>query len=130
VAAAERAAINEAPPLDGGLAVSLALSGAGIAALLMLHMAFGSLWTTILVGAAALVPARATRVRRYPVLGWLSVGASIVVLGRVAVDPTIAGAAFLGRTPVFNALLPGYGVPAVAFGFAAWQLARTTDGRP
>ena len=33
-------------------------------------------------------------------------------------------------TPVFNALLPGYGVPALAFGFAAWQLARTTDGRP
>jgi uncharacterized membrane protein len=26
--------------------------------------------------------------------------------------------------------LPGYGVPALAFGFAAWQLARTTNGRP
>ena len=31
---------------------------------------------------------------------------------------------------MFNALLPGYGIPALAFGFAAWQLARTTDGRP
>jgi uncharacterized membrane protein len=49
---------------------------------------------------------------------------------RVAVDPTIVGQEFLGRTPVFNALLPGYGIPALAFGFAAWQLARTTAGRP
>src|SRR5690606_37107944 len=40
------------------------------------------------------------------------------------------GAAMLGRTMVFNALLPGYAVPALAFGFAAWQLARTTAGWP
>ena len=63
-------------------------------------------------------------------LGWISVGAVIAVLGRVAFDPTIVGAGFLSTTPVFNWLLPGYGVPALAFGFAAWQLARTTNGRP
>jgi uncharacterized membrane protein len=49
---------------------------------------------------------------------------------RITVDPTIVGQEFLGRTPVFNALLPGYGIAALAFGFAAWQLARTTAGRP
>ena len=96
----------------------------------MLHMAFGPLWTTMLAGAFAILPALATRLRVYPVLGWLSAGAVLVVLGRVAFDPTIVGAFALGRTPVFNALLPGYGVPALAFGFAAWQLARTTAGRP
>ena len=53
-----------------------------------------------------------------------------MVLARVAVDLTIVGAAMLGKTPVFNALLPGYGIPALAFAFAAWQLARTTAGRP
>jgi uncharacterized membrane protein len=120
----------EAPPLKGGAAVSFALGGAAIAGLLMLHMAFGSGWTTILLGAAAIVPALATRWRSYPVLGWISVGAAIAVLGRVAFDPTVVGAEFLSRTPVFNWLLPGYGVPALAFGFAAWQLARTTNGRP
>jgi uncharacterized membrane protein len=52
------------------------------------------------------------------------------VLGRAAIDPTIVGASFLGSWPFFNQLLPGYGIPAAAFGFAAWQLARTTDGRP
>ncbi|MER8443537.1 DUF2339 domain-containing protein [Mesorhizobium sp. M1066] len=120
----------EEPPLKGGVAVSFALGGAAIAGLLLMHMAFDSGWTTILLGAAAIVPALATRWRAYPVLGWISVGAVIAVLGRVAFDPTIVGAGFLSRTPVFNWLLPGYGVPALAFGFAAWQLARTTNGRP
>lgn len=120
----------EEPPLKGGIAVSFALGGAAIAGLLLMHMAFDSGWTTILLGAAAIVPALATRWRVYPVLGWISVGAVIAVLGRVAFDPTIVGAGFLSTTPVFNWLLPGYGVPALAFGFAAWQLARTTNGRP
>ncbi|RUW67532.1 DUF2339 domain-containing protein, partial [Mesorhizobium sp. M2A.F.Ca.ET.067.02.1.1] len=120
----------EPPPLAGGPAVSFALGGAGVAGLLMLHMAFGSAWTTVLIGAAAILPALATRWRSYPVLGWIAVGAAVAMLGRVAFDPTIVGAAFLSRTPVFNWLLPGYGVPAIAFGFAAWQLARTTSGRP
>lgn len=120
----------EQPPLKGGLAVSFALGGAGIAALAILHMAFGSGMTTVLLGAAAIVPALATRWRSYPALGWISVGALIAVLGRVAFDPTIVGADFLSKTPVFNWLLLGYGVPALAFGFAAWQLARTTNGRP
>ncbi|WFP75280.1 DUF2339 domain-containing protein [Mesorhizobium sp. WSM4906] len=120
----------EEPPLGGGPAVSFALAGAGVAGLLMLHMAFGSGWTTVLLGAAAIIPALATRWRSYPVLGWIAVGAAVAVLGRVAFDPTIVGAAALSRTPVFNWLLPGYGVPALAFGFAAWQLVRTTNGRP
>ena len=82
--------------------------------MLMLHMGFGPLWTTILAGAAAVLPALATRLRRYPVLGWLAAGAAIIVIGRVAFDPTIVGPAFLGMAPVFNALLPGYGIPALA----------------
>ncbi|WP_421913768.1 DUF2339 domain-containing protein [Mesorhizobium sp.] len=121
---------RETPPRKGGAAVSFALGGAAVAALLMLHMAFGSGMTTIMIGASAIVPALATRWRGYPVLGWISVGAAIAVLCRVVFDPTIVGAEFLSTTPVFNWLLPGYGVPALAFGFAAWQLARTTNGRP
>lgn len=129
-AGGEWIARGEEPPLQGGAAVSFALAVAAVAALLMIYMAFGAGWTTILLGAAAIVPALATRWRAYPVLGWISVGAVIAVLGRVAFDPTIVGAELLSTTPVFNWLLPGYGVPALAFGFAAWQLARTTNGRP
>ncbi|ESZ54207.1 DUF2339 domain-containing protein [Mesorhizobium sp. L103C131B0] len=120
----------EQPPLKGNVAVSFALCGSALAGLLMLHMAFGSGWTTILAGVAAIVPALATRWRSYPVLGWISAGAVVAVLGRVAFDSTIVGAEFLTTTPVFNWLLPGYGVPALAFGFAAWQLARTTPALP
>ncbi|MBZ9795842.1 DUF2339 domain-containing protein [Mesorhizobium sp. ES1-4] len=120
----------EEPPLKGGMAVSFVLCGAAVAGLLMLHMAFDSGWTTILLGAATIVPALATRWRTFPVLGWIAVGGVVTVIGRVAFDPTIVGAEFLSTTPVFNWLLPGYGIPALAFGFSAWQLARTTNGRP
>ena len=121
---------GEQPSLAGGGAVSALLTGSAVAAAAFFHMAFGPLLTTMLIGAAAAIPALATRYRPYPVLGWLSVGAAVVVLARAAFDPTIVGDMALGRTPVFNALLPGYGVPALAFAFTAWQLARTTDGRP
>ncbi len=130
VAGAEWIGSAEQPPLAGGLAVSAALTGAGLAALLFVHMAFGSGLTTVLAGLLAIVPALATRWRSYPVLGWLSAGAVIATICRVAFDPTIVGAEFLSTTPVFNWLLAGYGVPALAFGFSAWQLARTTNGRP
>ncbi|MBX3581393.1 MAG: DUF2339 domain-containing protein [Rhizobiaceae bacterium] len=130
VVGGEAIARREIPALKGGWAVSFALLGAGVAAALALHMIFDPLLTTILVGAFAVVPALATRSRGYPVLGWLCVGAVLVVLGRIAFDPTIVGAMALGRTPAFNALLPGYGIPALAFAFATWQLRRTTGGRP
>ncbi|WP_269931532.1 DUF2339 domain-containing protein [Aminobacter sp. HY435] len=129
VAGGEWIARGEEPPLHGGPAVSFALGGAGVALLLVLHIGFGSGLTTVLLGASAVLPALATRLRSYPALGWLCVGAAIAVLVRIAFDPTIVGADVLGRTPVFNWLLSGYGIPALAFGFAAWQLSRTTNGR-
>ena len=126
----EYLARQERPPLTGGLAVSVALAGAGLALVLFLHMAFGPGLTTMLLGLAIALPAAATRLRSYPVLGWLNVGAVLFVIARMVVDPSIVGAMALGTTAIFNALLPGYGLPAIAAAFAAWQLARTTDGRP
>ncbi len=120
----------ETPPLRGGPAVSGAISGAAAGLALALHMACGPGLTTILIGVGGVLPALATRLRAYPIFGWLCLSAVVVVLVRVAIDPSIVGVGELGTTPVFNALLPGYGIPALAFGFAAWQLARTTGGRP
>ena len=96
VAAAELIARREVPPLQGGLAVSLTLAGAAVAAVLMLHMGLGPLWTTMLTGAAAIVPALATRWRSYPVLGWICAALVVVVMARVVIDPTLVGAALLG----------------------------------
>ena len=76
------------------------------------------------------LPALATRFRSYPVLGWLSAAGAAFVLLRFAIDPSIVGIEALSKTPVFNFLLPGYGVPALGAAFAAWQLARTTAGQP
>ncbi|WP_442578401.1 DUF2339 domain-containing protein [Mesorhizobium sp. ASY16-5R] len=129
-AGAETVARAEQPASAGEPAVSFLLAGAGAALVAAIHMAFGPAPTTILVGAAAVLPALATRWRSYPALGWLSAAAVVVVIIRAAIDPTIVGAAALGTTPVLNALLPGYGIPALAFAFCAWQLARTTGGRP
>lgn len=48
--------------------------------------------------------------------------ASVAVLGRIAWEPTIVGPQNLGLTPVFNALLPGYGIPALLAIVSAWML--------
>ena len=93
-----------------------------------LHMGFRPGWTTVLLGASS--PAGAgDALPAYPVLGWLCVGAVVFVLLRFAIDPTIVGAQRLD-----DALLQR---PAGRLrrtrprrAFAAWQLARTTDGPP
>lgn len=129
-AASELVARAEAPAFSGGPTVSFAIGGAGVALVLAIVMGFEPGWTTVLIGAAIVLPALATRSYRYPALGWLSVGGAVLVLLRMAVDPTIVGAANLSTTPVFNWLLAGYGVPALAAGLAARLLAQTTAGRP
>ena len=55
----------------------------------------------------------------------LAVGAlGLVVLGRLAYDPTVMGGD-VGRLPILNWLLWGYGVPAVSFAGAAVLLGRS-----
>jgi uncharacterized membrane protein len=58
-----------------------------------------------------------------PALRQAVAGMGLVVAARLAWDPRIVGDD-LGRTPIFNWLLFGYGVPALSFGFAARLLAR------
>ncbi len=128
-AAAELTARAEEPAQAGGRAVSCFAAGSAVALTLALLAGFGPLLTTVLTGLAAIVPAAMTRLRRWPVLGWLSAGFAAVTLGRVSADPTIVGADMLSATPFLNALTPGYVLPAAAFAYAAWQLARTTGGR-
>lgn len=127
---AELVARAEAPPQAGGRAVSCLVAGAAAALCYALLAAFGPVLTTVLTGLAAALPAAATRLRSWPVLGWASAGLAAATLARIGIDPTIAGQEFLSATPVLNALTPGYLVPAAAAAYAAWQLAHTTGGRP
>lgn len=78
--------------------------------------------TTLLVAFLGLALVFATRLRAWPVLPWMMVGAALVVAVRIAWEPSIVGAANLSRTPVFNQLLAGYGVPALLLAVAAYEL--------
>ena len=77
------------------------------------------------VALAAMIPAIAWVWRRRPI-GALRVATAVVgvvVLGRLGWDPAITRD--VATTPIFNALLLGYGVPAAGTLFAAWTF-RTT----
>lgn len=87
-----------------------------------LHALTGELATTILIAILGGLYVGATRLRRWPVLPWMMVAAAIVVLARIAWEPTIVGAASLSRTPVFNALLAGYGIPALLLVLGAVEM--------
>ena len=72
------------------------------------------------VALGLLVPSFALVYRRYPerALRYLTAFAAIPYVLRLIWDPFIVGEA-LGTTPVFNALLYGYGVPCLGFVFSA-----------
>ena len=87
-----------------------------------LHAWTDGLATTLLIAFLGAGYTFATRLRSWPVLPWITVAAAVVVLARIAWDPTIVGAGALGRTPVFNALLPGYGIPALLLVASAYLM--------
>lgn len=130
VAVAEWLAWGEEPPLTGGLAVSIALVAASVFLAFGITIGFSSGFTTILIACCAVLPALATQIRQYRIYGLLSVGAVVLCMVRVFIDPTLVGSDVLGTNPVFNWLLPGYGIPALAFAASAWFISRAPDERP
>jgi uncharacterized membrane protein len=114
----------------GGPAQAALWTGAALALLAAVHAGSGPAGTTMLVAAAAIGAAMLWIARPAAILTWIAAGFSIVLLGRMAFDPTLVGADSLGTTPLFNYLLAGYGLPAIAFAAAAWALARTPRGSP
>jgi uncharacterized membrane protein len=102
-----------------------AFSAGGFAFLMLaLHAMTDGLVTTLAVAALGAVAVFATRLRPWPVLPWLMAGAVAVIAGRIAFEPTIVGAASLSKTPVFNQLLAGYGIPAALLALSAFELRR------
>ncbi|APG83920.1 DUF2339 domain-containing protein [Sinorhizobium americanum] len=94
-----------------------------------LHAWTDGLVTTLAIAFLGASYTFATRLRTWPVLPWVTVAAAIVVLARIAWEPTIVGPGSLGTTPVFNALLPGYGVPALLLVGCAYFLRASGDLR-
>lgn len=56
-------------------------------------------------------------------LRWSAAAMALIVLARLIYEPRIFGGD-LGTTPIFNWLLFGYGVPALAFGYGARMMRR------
>ncbi|UXS38887.1 DUF2339 domain-containing protein [Agrobacterium tumefaciens] len=102
--------------------LNILVLGSFAAFALCLHTLTEGLATTVLLSVIGFVYVLATRYRNWDVLPWVMAVASVAVLGRIAWEPTIVGPQNLGLTPVFNALLPGYGIPALLAVASAWLL--------
>ncbi|HEV7306953.1 DUF2339 domain-containing protein [Ensifer sp.] len=111
------------------VAAGLLIAGSFAQFVLFLHAWTDGLVTTLTIAVLGTAYAFATRLRHWPILPWMTGAAAIVVLGRIAWEPTIVGAGNLGTTPVFNALLPGYGIPAALLVASAYFLRAWPDTR-
>jgi len=120
VLAAERFLAREREiPSPAAMLATGAFAAAAVAALSFALVAILSRgYLTVAFALAALGTAFVATRRDIPLLRYAVTGLGVVVLGRVAWDPVIMGAD-VGSTPIFNWLLLGYGVPAVAFATAA-----------
>jgi len=117
-------------PRPGGAAAQAIFATGAIASLaLTLTFALEKGWLT--VGLALMVPGIAwiAAQRPLPMLRWLAAVIVALVVARVGWEPRIVGAQ-VGTTPIFNWLLYGYGVPALAFWVGGFLLRRRADDTP
>jgi uncharacterized membrane protein len=105
-------------PLPGIRLGTGAFAAAAIAALSFALVAFLSRgYMTVAFALMALGTAYVSTLRDIPLLRSAVAAIGMVVLGRMVWDPVIMGTD-VGRLPILNWLLIGYGVPAVAFALA------------
>jgi uncharacterized membrane protein len=109
--------------------LNLLVVGSFAAFTLTLHTLTDGLATTVLLSVLGFAYVVATRQRTWDALPWVMAIASVGVLGRIGWEPTIVGPQNLGTTPVFNALLPGYGIPAVLAIASAYLLRNWPEHR-
>jgi uncharacterized membrane protein len=113
------------------VAASSAIFATGSVAALALALSLGLEKGWLTIALALMVPGIAwvAEKRPLPALRWLAAAVTFAVIGRIVWDPAMVGGA-IGTTPVFNWLLYGYGVPAVAFFVAARILRKEADDVP
>lgn len=104
------------------LARDLLVLGAFAALTFALHALTRGLTTTLSVAGLGFLFVLLTRHRPWRGLPWAMVAAAVVIGARIAWEPTVVGPDRLGTTPVFNALLAGYGIPAALLAASAWRL--------
>lgn len=102
--------------------IDVLLTGSFAAFALALHTLTDGVVTTILLALLGFAYLMATRKRGWSGLPWIMVIALAGVLFRIGWDPTLVGQDALSRTPFFNQLLPGYGIPALLALLAAYEM--------
>ncbi len=113
-----------------GLPSAAAIFATGSIAALALALTFALEKGWLTVALALMVPGTAyvAQKRPLPWLRWLCGVLVALVIARIGYRPSIV--ADVGTTPVFNWILYGYGVPALAFWLAGWLLRRRADDVP
>jgi uncharacterized membrane protein len=115
-------------PRPGG-ASAQAVYAAGSVAGLALAMTFALEKGWLTVGLALMVPGIAWIASQLPMLRWLAAIIVALVIARIGWEPRIVGYD-VGTTPIFNWLLYGYGVPALAFWIGGHLLRKRADDVP
>lgn len=98
--------------------------------LIAAHLLLAPAWTGIALSLIAALLAHPGVQKRHPLVPWLVVVFAISVMARFALDPSVVGYQTLSATPVLNWLLAGYGIPALAFAYAAYALANLKERMP
>lgn len=107
-----------------------AIASAAVAAIALgLTFALDKGMLTVAFALAAAGTAWVAARLQLPALRYAVGAIGLLILGRLAWNPSIAADGAIGATPVFNWLLWGYGAPAVAFWAAAALLAREKRDR-
>jgi uncharacterized membrane protein len=114
-----------------GLPAAEALYATGTVAALALALTFALEKGWLTVALALMVPGIAwiAGQRPLPMLRTLATAVVVLVLARIGWEPRIVGSD-VGTTPIFNWILYGYGVPAVAFWVGGHLLRKQADDRP
>ncbi len=120
---------RRAPRPGGAAAQAIFASGAVAALALAMTFALEKGWLTVAL--ALMVPGIAwiAEQRPLPMLRWLAATIVALVLARIGWEPRIVGSD-VGTTPIFNWLLYGYGVPALAFWVGGHLLRERADDVP
>ena len=122
--------LTKREPRPGSASAAAIFATGAIAALaLALTFALEKGWLTVAL--ALMVPGTAyvAEKRPLPWLRWLCAILVALVMLRIGREPRIVGTD-VGAMPIFNWLLYGYGVPALAFWVAGWLLRRRADDVP
>jgi uncharacterized membrane protein len=114
-----------------GIREASAIFAVGAVAALALALTFALEKGWLTVALALMVPGIALIADKQPlpILRKLCGAIILLVMARISLDPQIVGSD-VGKTPIFNWLLWGYGVPTLAFWFAGRVLRRRADDVP